>query len=181
MPKSTQMRTLRAIAFLAVVSLQFLSPRSLLAGVQPDPECEQACHDTYVTCYYDYCDQRGDCSYCWTDYQSCVSYCPQICVEPKSVEEWTVTTTIATPVSPAVRQCMSAGVNPPTVGYWYEKYTKKNKNDRYRRTVQCNGTQTTVLVSTTYTNINYDCWKRVAIAPFTCATAQVPPPTCTIN
>jgi hypothetical protein len=181
MSRSTKLRTLRLMPVLLLIAfLQVLSPASLLAGVQPDPECEQACHDTYVTCYYDICDQRGDCSYCWTDYQSCVSYCPQICVEPRSVEEWTVTTTIATPANPPVQQCMSAGVNPPSKGYWYQKHTKQDKNDRYRRTVQCNGTETTVLVSTTYTNTNFNCWKRVPNTPLAC-TAQVPPPTCIIN
>ena len=181
MSRLTEMRVFRKAgigAFLIIASL--LSTQSLRAGVQPDPECEQACHDTYVTCYYDYCDQRGDCSYCWTDYQSCVSYCPQICVEPRSIEEWTVTTTIATPASPSVTQCMSAGVNPPTIGYWYQKYTKKDKNDRYRRTVQCNGTESTVLVSTTFTNTNFNCWKRVPNTPLAC-TAQVPAPTCIVN
>ena len=159
MSESTRRRTLRVIGvpvFLMLAWLQVVSPSPLKAGVQPDPECEQACHDTYVTCYYDYCDQRGDCSYCWTDYQSCVSYCPQICVEPRSVRDWSSTTLVSDVEGPLPLVCLSNR-------NFYRKHTVTFRTDNYRDTTHCDGTVSRTLLSSF--NSTKTCWKFALAGP----------------
>jgi hypothetical protein len=149
---STLMRTLRVTAVRAVLvaaCLQALASAPLRAGMVPDPACEQDCHDQYIFCLDYYCDPRGTCT-CWTDYQSCVSFCPLICVEPKSVKDFTTTTLLSAQQtgSTCVEDYPHAGK-----GCWYSEYFAKYQVTNYRDTTHCDGTTTrTVLSSSTSSN-----------------------------
>jgi hypothetical protein len=156
MSKSTQMLTLRAIAFLAVLTLQFLSPRSLLAGVHPDPVCEQQCHDDYIFCLDYYCDPRGTCS-CWTDYQNCVSYCPQVCTEPKSVRTYSLAVAVNRQMY-LDQVCLKFGPSKVI----HNKFTYRNRIDTYRETTHCDGSKTTELLSSVTGSQTYTCWLNVS-------------------
>ncbi|HEX6096870.1 MAG TPA: hypothetical protein VF432_11145 [Thermoanaerobaculia bacterium] len=115
------------------VDISFSEPQKLAAlGMQPEPECEAACNATYVECYYEICDQRGDCSYCWTDYQYCAASCPQVCVEPKEVYTWK--TNWSTTGSSLQEWCKMPGA------YKYVFRTTTQTRTVYKRTVNCNGT-----------------------------------------
>lgn len=120
-------------------------------GMQPDPECEQACNDTYITCYYEICDQRGNCSYCWTDYEYCVAGCPQICVDPKKVYEFTSTQLIG-----AVTYYSTCYELPNQTDYlWGERFDYRRydwKHTRIRRTEYCNGTYSDEVLSVSYSS-----------------------------
>jgi hypothetical protein len=169
MSKSTQMRTLRVIAFLAaVVFLQALSPRSLLAD-----ECEQACHDTYVTCYYDYCDQRGDCSYCWNDYQSCVSYCPQTCVDPVSVRDYSTGTVLSQSYYPYYDCFLGRGV---FGGVTHRLSYRLVRIRDWRETRNCDGSTTQTLLRTY--NREEVCWQQQTNACSPWRSNDTPYPTC---
>jgi hypothetical protein len=128
----------------------FLQP-AMNKGYQPDPECEQACNDTYVTCYYEICDQRGDCSYCIRDYDYCVAGCPQICVDPKKVSEFTTSEVIG--VSTLYSTCHELpNQSDFQWGEWYDYRKYDWKNTRIRRTEYCNGTYTDEVLSVTYSS-----------------------------
>ncbi|HEV8578662.1 MAG TPA: hypothetical protein VGX68_06220 [Thermoanaerobaculia bacterium] len=170
MSKSTQMLTLRAIAFLAVLTLQFLSLRPLLAGVQPDPACEQQCHDDYIFCLDYYCDPRGTCS-CWTDYQNCVSYCPQICTEPKNVREYSTTTPVNIQMT-STTTCLKSLSGSSLV---HNKFYYQYRTDKYRETTHCDNTKTTEFLGSTYSG-TLTCWK--ALYPLQSCSSNNTAPTC---
>lgn len=108
-------------------------------GMQPDPECETACNDTYVECYYVICDQRGDCSYCWEDYESCAASCPQICVEPKQVYEYGTSWQYSGSTGEYI--CLQNY-------YRYILWTNWESRNVYERTVHCDNTYTDVFKRT---------------------------------
>lgn len=108
-------------------------------GMQPDPECEAACNDTYVECYYVICDQRGDCSYCWRDYQYCVAGCPQICVEPKQVYEYATSWQYSGSTGEYI--CLQNW-------YRYIMWSDWESRNVYERTVHCDNTYTDVFKRT---------------------------------
>ena len=117
------------------VDIHLREPRKATAqGMQPEPECEAACNATYIECYYEICDQRGDCSYCWRDYQYCAAGCPQVCVEPKQVYTWKTNWT--TTGSSLQEWCKMPGA------YKYVFRTTYQTRTVYKRTVRCDGTYT---------------------------------------
>jgi hypothetical protein len=170
MSKSTQILTLRAIAFLAVLTLQFLSPRSLLAGTQPDPACEQQCHDDYIFCLDYICDPRGTCT-CWNDYVSCVSYCPQICTEPKSVRNYTTVAFVNIQYT-QITGCYKGSNGSATT---HDKITYQQRTNSYRETTHCDGTKTTELLSSTLSG-QLTCWK--VHTPLQSCISNTPPVVC---
>lgn len=118
-----------------LVDIHLREPRKVTAlGMQPEPECEAACNATYIECYYELCDQRGDCSYCWSNYQYCVAGCPQICVEPKQTYTWK--TSWMTVGSSLQEWCKMPGA------YKYVFQTTYQSRNVYKRTVHCDGTYT---------------------------------------
>jgi hypothetical protein len=118
-----------------LVNIDLSEPRKLaVLGMQPEPECEAACNATYVECYYEICDQRGDCSYCWRDYQYCANACPQVCVEPKQVYTWK--TNWSTTGSSLQEWCKMPGA------YKYVFRTTTQTRTVYQRTVHCDNTYT---------------------------------------
>ncbi|HYG63912.1 MAG TPA: hypothetical protein VEL74_15145 [Thermoanaerobaculia bacterium] len=134
----------------------FLKP-AMDKGYQPDPECEQQCHDTYVTCYYEICDQRGDCSYCWEDYEYCDDMCPQICVDPKSVQTFTTTQVIG--VTTYWSTCYERPwENDFTWGRWYDYRRYDYKHTQIRRTTNCDNSYTDEVLSVSYSSdyCNYE-------------------------
>ena len=119
-----------------IVHANIKDARTVVAnGMQPDPACESACNDTYVECYYVICDQRGDCSYCWEDYEWCVAGCPQICVEPKQVYEYGTSWQYSG--STGEWMCIQNW-------YKYILWTDWESRDIYERTVHCDNTYTDV-------------------------------------
>ena len=159
MSGSTRVQTLRLFglsAFIAMLFLlQILSSSSLLAYVRPDPACEQQCHDDYIFCLDYYCDPRGTCT-CWTDYQNCVSYCPQICEEPRSVRDYTKVAYINRQ-STNTFACVIHGAS----AYQHRKFTYQQRTDTYRETTHCDGTKTTQLISTGTPSGQLTCWSGV--------------------
>lgn len=118
------------------VRVNIKDPQKISAtGMEPDPECESACNDTYVECYYVICDQRGDCSYCWEDYEYCVQQCPQICVEPKQVYEYGTSWQYSGSTGEYI--CLANW-------YRYILWTDWESRDIYERTVHCDNTYTDV-------------------------------------
>lgn len=118
------------------VRVNIKDPQKISAtGMQPDPECESACNDTYVECMYVICDQRGDCSYCWEDYQWCAASCPQVCVEPKQVYEYGTSWQYSGSTGEYI-----------CIGNWYRYilWTHWESRDVYERTVHCDNTYTDV-------------------------------------
>jgi hypothetical protein len=127
--------TSSAVGQSQMVDIQLSEPRKMAAlGMQPEPECEAACNATYIECYYEICDQRGDCSYCWEDYEYCAAACPQICVEPKEVYTWKTNWT--TTGSSLQEWCKMPGAAK------YVFRTTTQTRTVYQRTVHCNGTYT---------------------------------------
>jgi hypothetical protein len=125
------------------VDVNIRDPRKIApTGMQPDPECEAACNDTYVECYYVICDQRGDCSYCWEDYEYCAASCPQICVEPKSVSTYNT----------SWQYIGSYNLGNICLQNWYAYIFWEDVERRYvyQRTEHCDGTYTDVLQDTQY-------------------------------
>lgn len=108
-------------------------------GMQPDPECESACNDTYVECMWVICDQRGDCSYCWEDYQWCAAQCPQVCVEPKQVYEYGTPWQYSGSTGEYI--CLQNW-------YRYILWTDWESRNVYQRTVHCDDTYTDVFLRT---------------------------------
>jgi hypothetical protein len=134
-------------------------------GMQPDPECESACNDTYVQCYYEICDQRGDCSYCWTDYQYCAASCPQVCVEPKSVSTYNTSWTyIGTYNNGQI--CVN--------NYAYFLLEDVDRRYVYQRTTHCDNSYTDVLQSTQYRSS----FCKYPLGPGCFGSFYNPPPTC---
>lgn len=123
-----------------IVHANIKDPRGMASnGMQPDPECESACNDTYVECYYVICDQRGDCSYCWEDYEWCVGGCPQICVEPKQVYEYGTSWQYSGSTGEYI--CLQNW-------YRYILWTHWESRSVYERTVHCDNTYTDVFKRT---------------------------------
>lgn len=128
----------------------FLQP-AVNKGYVPDPQCEQQCNDTYITCYYEICDQRGDCSYCWDDYEWCAAQCPQICVDPKKVYEFTTTQLLS--ITTYYSTCYELpNQSDYQWGEWFDYRRYSWKQTRIRRTEYCNGTYSDEVLSVTYPN-----------------------------
>lgn len=141
-------------AFVVVtVLLSILFPNSLFAGVYPDPACEQECDAQAQSCYYEDCDQRGDCSYCWDNYDWCVSYCPLICEEPKSVRDYTKVVLLNVQLH-YTTACLKNGGSSKV----HNKFTYQQRVDTYRETTHCNGTKTTTLLSSGSPSGQLVCW-----------------------
>lgn len=123
---------------------------ALNKGLQPDPDCEAQCDEQAQLCYYDYCDQRGDCSYCWDDYEYCVDRCPTVCSDPKNVREFTQTQLVSYGWT-GYSQCMEdIFENDFQDGELYDEYQYTYKNTRIRRTEYCNGTYSDEVLSVSY-------------------------------
>jgi hypothetical protein len=168
----TKVRLLQAITLNAFLVIAFLvlSPGSLQAGVQPDPACEQDCHDQYIFCLDYICDPRGTCT-CWTDYQNCVSYCPTICTEPKNVREYSKTTPTNIQMTNNTA-CLKSLSGSSLV---HNKFFYQYRTDKYRETTHCDNTKTTELLSTTYSS-TLTCWK--ALYPLISCSGSNIAPTC---
>jgi hypothetical protein len=148
------LRLLRVTTFIAgAFLLQLFSSDALWAGMVPDPACEQQCEDDYLFCLDYICDPRGTCT-CWSEYQSCVSYCPLVCQEPKSVRNYTVavySNVQQTSVTACLKQAASLKVHNKTY-FQFRIYT-------YRETTHCNGTKTTELLSVGPLSGQQTCWQ----------------------
>lgn len=122
------------------VNVNIRGAREIAAnGMEPDPQCESACNDTYIECYYVICDQRGYCGYCWDDYEYCVNSCPQICVEPKQVYEYGTSWQYSGSTGEYI--CIQNW-------YRYILWTHWESRNVYERTVHCDNTYTDVFKRT---------------------------------
>ena len=157
MPESSKLRVLRPISLSAFTAMVFLfhllSSRSLLAYVYPDPACEQQCSDDFLFCVNNRCDPRASsCEFCQTDYDRCISVCPQVCAEPKNVRDYTITSYVNVQRTQAT-ECVQ-GVSSATVD---NKFYYKIRTDTYRETTHCDNTKTTQLLSSTLSG-QLTCW-----------------------
>lgn len=154
-----KVRSLRLFSLNALIStaffLQLLSSTSLLAGVYPDPACEQQCNDNYIFCLDYYCDPRGTCT-CWTDYQNCVSYCPQICEEPKSYRDYNVVSYENFQTSQTYG-CFKPFAQEANT---HQKATYQKRTKTYRETTHCDGSKTTQLINSVLST-PIACWQAV--------------------
>jgi hypothetical protein len=127
----------------------FLNPE-MNKGMQPDPTCEQGCSDAYMFCSEN-CDQRGSCAYCTTDYQNCVASCPQVCVDPKRVYDFTSTQLVG--VTTYYSTCYELpNQSDYQWGEWFDYRQYQWKNTRIRRTEYCNGTYSDQVLSVSYSS-----------------------------
>lgn len=141
-------------AFIIAFSLfQIFPPEPLLAGVYPDPTCEQECDDRYISCMYEDCDQRGDCSYCGENQDWCISNCPLVCEEPKSIRDYTKTVYFNVQLH-YVTACLRNGPSSKE----HNRFTYQARVDTYRETTHCDGTKTTTLLSTGSPSGILVCW-----------------------
>jgi hypothetical protein len=157
MPESSKSRVLRPISLSAFTAMVFLfhllSSSSLLAYVYPDPACEQQCSDDFLFCVNNRCDPRASsCDFCQTDYERCISVCPQVCQEPKNVRDYTITSY----VNIQRTQTTACVVDAEGAKTSY-KFNYKLRTDTYRETTHCDNTKTTQLLSSTLSG-QLTCW-----------------------
>jgi hypothetical protein len=154
MPNSSRMQTMIPSALILVIAMfALLAPTQLWAGVYPDPVCEQSCYDAFDYCYYERCDQRGDCSYCWEDYQWCVAQCPILCDEPKSVRTYNQAV-YSNLVFTGITACLRHGFNAQV----HDKILYKQRINTYKETTHCDNSKTTELIATGPLSGQLYCW-----------------------
>ncbi|HYG64919.1 MAG TPA: hypothetical protein VEL74_20220, partial [Thermoanaerobaculia bacterium] len=123
-------------------------------GLHPEQWCWEQCSADYDACPCDY----GDCSRCDAQWQGCLSSCPTVCYEPKSITSTNKTDIIG--ITYGYSECLeSLWENDFQSGEWYQSTTYQFKHYTLRRTESCNGT-----VTYQETNVSYSsrtCQSRV--------------------
>ena len=111
-------------------------------GMVPEPVCAAGCEYTFYECYAN-CDENGPgCPWCQTEYTSCLLFCPQVCVEPKSVY-YTYTAWALTSTSNLGNIC----VGNASAYVLFQQFFRRSK---YQRTVHCDDSYTDVFVNYEY-------------------------------
>jgi hypothetical protein len=106
------------------------------AGLIKDPACTSWCEQELEWCL-SWCDPRTrECTECDFTYQSCVSSCPTICVEPRSVTTFTTQTRLGATVSGSA--CHSSFAGPQR----WDRLNVHYRVDTWERTTKCDGTYT---------------------------------------
>ena len=127
-------------------------------GMQPDPYCADQCYADYDRCYDGGwgCDY-GDCSRCQASLDQCLSFCPIVCVDPRSVSDSTNTAIVA--YTPGVQECREHWwENDFQFGEWYTDTRITYKHTKVRRTEYCDGRVEQTVISVWY-SYGY-CWNR---------------------
>lgn len=127
-------------------------------GMQADPYCADQCYGDYDRCT-DYgwgCDY-GDCSRCQNSLDACLSYCPIVCVDPKSSTIETNNAVVATDYG--MQECREHHWESDFLsGELYTNTRFTWKRTKFQRTEYCDGHVEQQVISYEYW---YDyCWSR---------------------
>lgn len=125
------------------VDIYIVEPRRMRAdGMEPDPQCLERCDLEAWECYYEICDQRGDCSHCYEeDLDNCRASCPNVCVDPKSITIVYGSTDHYLPGGDYVNTVCKIPENREYLirgQVWYR--------DKIQRTTYCNGTFSDIVI-----------------------------------
>ncbi len=119
-------------------------------GLQADPDCEALCEVQFNDCYYNTCDQRGDCSYCYDNENSCINRCPMTCTEPKSVQTLDSSELVSVSYT-GFGQCFeSIFQNDFYEGTYYYEVQYLYKTSHIQRTQHCDNTYSDTVLWVTY-------------------------------
>ena len=126
------------------------------------PACVQQCGQAQLACESDCVPETFEClDYCSGEYDGCVAACPATCTGP-TVRDYNELTPVSfTYLGPT--RCYD---HPLTHRILWDRGRLQQKITRYRETTQCNGTVTTVVLSTHFP------------APLTCWAKGVPIRSC---
>ncbi|HKO56685.1 MAG TPA: hypothetical protein VJ276_12475 [Thermoanaerobaculia bacterium] len=141
------------------------SPKIFTKTDYKEPYCADHCDVALNSCL-EWCDPRGDCSFCYTQYNDCWSQCPDLpdpCYEPKSESDYTVTTLYV--AYPAGSTCY--------IWHWTDWY-KQYQHATYHRVVHCDNSYTDTYTGSTYTS-GY-CWvnDHTSCSPSLCCGPPTP-------
>lgn len=112
-------------------------------GYQPDPACESQCNDDYLFCSEFICDQRGSCQFCYEQYLNCTGSCPQVCVDPKDVDDYQRTVYTGSDYYGA--HCYTDPRD--NQKYYWDVYLEHFRVETVRRTEYCNGSYSEQVIS----------------------------------
>ncbi|MDY7094211.1 MAG: hypothetical protein SX243_14670 [Acidobacteriota bacterium] len=149
----------RTASELSEVADQLLAdePVALVAGYAPST-CEGYCAQDLLQCQI-VCNGNAACEQQCTDiYDDCIAGC-EPCSGP-TVRTYTVTTLVSQTYL-GVTQCLKDFYQPSSKR-WYDYLQIQKKHTTYRETTQCDGSQSTVVVSVSYTTTN--CWNVVSFS-----------------
>ncbi len=143
------------------------SPKILTKTDYKEPYCADHCEVTLNSCL-DWCDPRGDCSFCYTQYNDCWSQCPDLpdpCYEPKSESNYVVDT---------LRQ---AYVLNTVCRIWtWQYWTHYWEHATWHRVTHCDNSYTDTYVSSTYEW--KDCWVNTHVNCSPSTYYSLPSPEC---
>ncbi len=136
---------MKKISQWVVCAIVFASPQ-LFAGMQSDPACLQQCSSDYNDCTINDggCASYGECDRCQNTYNSCVSNCPLVCVEPKSVSNGSIDQPWNGPFPTGSQFCYQGQTYSETVLQW--------KHTPYTTTTHCDNTTSTTYGDPWYNN-----------------------------
>ncbi|HKO56684.1 MAG TPA: hypothetical protein VJ276_12470 [Thermoanaerobaculia bacterium] len=124
------------------------TPKPRVRSTDKDPACVEHCDWALSSCL-EWCDPRGDCSFCYTQYDDCASPCPDLpvpCTEPKSTSTYSTTTYDSG--YPYGTGCF--------VGKQWTHWANRFLVSDYTRTEHCDGSYTDSFNGSHY--IYNDCW-----------------------
>lgn len=122
---------------------QLRNPYPTTNGYEPDPQCEAQCYADYDFCMEYICDQRGSCSQCFQWLDDCLYSCPQVCVDPKDVDDYVRTVYLGSDYYGV--QCLT---DPRDYqAYYWDVWRDYYREETVRRTEYCNGTYSEQVLS----------------------------------
>lgn len=130
-------------------------------GMEPNQECEAQCLNEYQFCSEwtcTYCpieEETGSQSACEQQYNGCVANCPQVCVDPKDVDEFVRTVYLGSDYygTPCLRDPRD------NQAYNWDVWRDFFREETVRRTEYCNGTYSEQVLS--YYNWERWCYDRL--------------------
>lgn len=119
----------------------------LTKGYEPDPDCVQSCYDQYANCSDD--NLCNSCLTCQEQTSQCISWCPQTCVDPANVYNWTGQQLVGLDLVDygCYEDRWEFDFND---GHWYATYYYTIKYTTYRRTVNCDSSYSDEVLSVSY-------------------------------
>ena len=147
------------------VTFRMRDPRRVVVN-EIDPACQAECDQAFYDCFT-YCDERGaGCPWCHEQYEDCLFYCPQVCVEPKDeYQYWTGWGYIGS---------YNHGTLCINYASAYILWEDVFRRDLYERTVHCNNTYTDVYLGSQYSSS----YCKEYIGPGCIGDHNNPPPNC---
>lgn len=144
---------------LSAVSEELLSdePVALFAGFQPST-CTEYCHYDYLQCQIG-CNGNPACDQQCTDtFDDCIAGC-EPCSGP-TVRTYTVTTNVSQTFL-GITQCLTEYFS-PHANRWHDYFQLQKKHTTYRETTQCDGSQSTIVQSVSYSTTH--CWHPLSFS-----------------